>query len=207
MATKKFVNNDPLDIDREKDFSQANSKLPWWFIVIFGYLAFFAFQYTSQNGGRFNYQVYEKFQNFAQLENSQPVGNEDPLITLGKEKYALCAACHQPNGSGLANLAPPLAGSEWVLEHGPERIIRIVLNGLQGPISVKGQEWNLAMNPLGSSLSDEDVAAILSYVRTSWGNDAPLVSPDLVKQIRSEVTNSRSMWTASELLEVPVSSK
>ncbi len=205
-AKKKFVNTDPLDIDREKYFSEANSRLPWWFIVVFGYLVFFAFQYTSSHGGKFNYRVYEKYSSLAQLEDSQPVGDVDPLFALGKEKYALCAACHQPNGAGLANLAPPLAGSEWVLESDPSRIIRIVLHGLQGPITVKGEQWNLAMAPLGESLSDEEIAAILTYIRSSWGNEAPAVSSDTVAGIRSDV-GSRSMWTAPELLDVPLSSE
>lgn len=201
---KKFVNTDHLDVEREKDFAQANAKLPWWFIVIFGYLAFFAFQYTSNNGGKFNYQVYEKFQTLAQVEASQPIGNADPMVLLGKEKYGLCATCHQANGAGVANLAPPLAGSEWVNETGPERIIRIVLNGLQGPISVKGENWNLAMAPLGSTLNDQEIAAILTYVRSSWGNTGSPVSPEQVAAIRAEVGN-HSMWKSEELLQVPVS--
>lgn len=204
MAKKKFENNDPLDAAREEDFNQANSKIPWWFIVIFGYISFFAFQYTSTNGGRFNYQVYEKFQNYAEVEENQPSsGNNDPFYLLGQEKYATCSGCHQPSGSGMANLAPPLAGSEWVTEEKPDRIIRIVLQGLAGPIQVAGKDWNLAMAAL-PNFQDEEIAAILTYIRNSWGNEAPPVTAEQVAAIRAETAGKSTMWTADELLQIPL---
>jgi len=205
MAKKQFENNDALDVERQEDFAQSNSKMPWWFIVIFGYLVFFCFQYTSVNGGRLNYQVYEKFENLQQVADNQPSsGNEDPFYLLGKSKYeSNCQACHQPSGAGMAGLAPPLAGSEWVLETKPDRIIRIVQKGLAGPITVAGKEWNLAMVAPGVT-EDEEVAAVLTYVRNTWGNSAPAVTTEQVAKIKADTSSKSGLWSANELLAVPV---
>lgn len=110
----------------------------------------------------------------------------DPsVMEMGKTGFALCAACHGADGNGVPNIAPPLAGSEWVM--GPvENLIRIQLRGLQGPITVKGKEYNLMMAAL-SFQSDEQIAAVLTYVRNSFGNKASSVIPAQVKALRGEV--------------------
>lgn len=103
----------------------------------------------------------------------------------GFTKYTLCAACHGQSGEGTT-LGPPLAGSEWV--NGPaENLIRIQLRGMQGPITVKGVEYHFpaGMPPL-SHQSDEDIAAVLTFVRSSFGNDASAVTPQEVAAIRKE---------------------
>ena len=107
------------------------------------------------------------------------------------------------NGQGSPGLNPPLAGSEWVLAEGPNRIIRIVLHGLQGPIEVKGQSFNAAMLAWRDILTDEDIANVLSFIRNEWGNKAPLVTPEQVKAIREETAARDSNWTPTELLAVP----
>ena len=108
--------------------------------------------------------------------------------------------CHQPNGQGLppANF-PPLVESEWVTG-AEEVVVRIVLNGLQGPVTVGGKEYGLVpMVPtIWKTWSDDDIAAVISYVRNAWGNQATEVSADTVKKIRSEV-GERSPWTVGEL--------
>ncbi len=87
----------------------------------------------------------------------------------GKVYSAKCGACHQSNGQGAPNVAPPLAGSEWVT--GPtERLAMIILYGLQGPITVKGTEWNLVM-PAQMPLTGEELAGVMTYVRNSFGNE------------------------------------
>jgi quinoprotein glucose dehydrogenase len=111
----------------------------------------------------------------------------DPaFLKTGKQQFIVCAACHGQGGEGTA-AAPPLAGSEWV--NGPEEnLIRIQLRGLLGPIRVKGQEYNM---PAGMAAlayqSDEQIAAVLTYVRSSFGNSAPAVSPAAVTELRGEV--------------------
>jgi mono/diheme cytochrome c family protein len=93
---------------------------------------------------------------------------------------------------------PPLAGSEWV-SHKDARIpVRIVLNGLIGPIEVKGNLYRREMPPLGGELDDAEVAAVLSYVRTNWGNMAGAVDPQLVSKVRAE-SAGQGQWTAERL--------
>ena len=111
----------------------------------------------------------------------------DPaFLKTGQQQFIVCGACHGQSGEGTA-VAPPLAGSEWV--NGPvENLIRIQLRGLKGPIKVKGQEYNMpaGMAPLAYQ-TDEQIAAVLTYVRTGFGNSASAVSAKEVTALRSEV--------------------
>ncbi len=125
-------------------------------------------------------------------------------LERGRETYAaLCAACHQPHGGGAASLAPPLAGSDWV-EGAPERLVRVVLHGLYGPVQVNGQTWNLAMPGLGGApgMDDEKVAGVLTYIRRAWGNAADPVSPALVREVRAASGQRTLPWTDAELQEL-----
>jgi len=117
----------------------------------------------------------------------------------GKTIYStICAACHQPGGAGQEGLAPPLLDSEWVL--GPaDRPMRIVLQGISGPISVAGTSWQLEMPPLGAALSDEDIASVLTYVRREWEHNASPVSPADVAKVRATFKDRTISWTANEL--------
>ncbi len=114
---------------------------------------------------------------------------------------ASCAACHQVHGLGMDGLAPPLVDSEWVLG-AEERLVRIVLNGLTGPLRVKGQSWHLDMPALGI-FDDEQIAAVLTYIRRDWENGAAPVRPDRVKKIRAENVARQEAWSAPELLRIP----
>ena len=100
------------------------------------------------------------------------------LMEAGEELYAAnCSACHQANGEGVSGAFPPLAGSDYEGYVQPEGHIKIVLQGLNGEIVVKGQTYNGAMAAFGS-LSDAQVAAIITYERNSWGNNDGVVMPD-----------------------------
>ena len=121
---------------------------------------------------------------------------------LGKKIFvANCATCHQLNGEGVPNQFPPLARSEWALGD-EQRIIRIVLNGLSGPITVEGKEYNNVMAPLGAVLKDEQIANVLSYVRQEWGNKAPDVEPETVSKVRADSSGRNTAWTAAELKKI-----
>ncbi|MBI1841857.1 MAG: c-type cytochrome [Verrucomicrobia bacterium] len=120
----------------------------------------------------------------------------------GKELYMMsCAACHQPHGLGQEGLAPPLVGSEWV-GYSTERLTRIVLHGVRGPLKVKGQTYQLEMPPL-SVFSDEQVAQVLTYVRREWGHAFPTVEPETVKSVRAITAQREQAWTELELLRIP----
>lgn len=121
----------------------------------------------------------------------------DPIKEGQKIYQTNCMACHQVNGQGLPGAFPPLAESEWVAKD-PALLARIILGGLQGPITVNGNEYNSIMAPLGAVLSDEQVAYVLSYIRQEWGNTAGPVEPTVVAEARADM-GTRGMWTVEEL--------
>jgi mono/diheme cytochrome c family protein len=133
--------------------------------------------------------------------DAAPATDEPPdpaVMAIGKVQFMVCAACHGQNGEG-GPAGPPLAGSEWVT--GPvSNLIRIQLRGLQGPIKVKGTEYNFpgGMAPMAYQ-TDEQIAAVLTYVRNNFGNKAPAVKPEQVAALRSEV--GKPQVTAAELTQ------
>jgi putative membrane-bound dehydrogenase-like protein len=126
---------------------------------------------------------------------------EKEQFDLGKQTYLLtCAACHQPHGLGQEGLAPPLVDSDWV--NGSEkRITRIVLQGLRGPITVNGKLYSLEMPPLGI-LEDQQIAAILTYVRREWNNTGSPVPTDFVAKTRADTASREEPWTEADLLKI-----
>jgi mono/diheme cytochrome c family protein len=112
-----------------------------------------------------------------------------------------CAACHQRDGLGKEGVAPPLVGSDWVLAPGGERLARIVLNGLSGPVTVQGRVWNLAMPPWRANLDDDAIAVTLNYIRSSLGtNKAAAIKTESVETARKELHPGPE--TAAELLQI-----
>lgn len=119
----------------------------------------------------------------------------------GKQLYAThCIACHAENGTGASNV-PPLAESAW-LRGDADRAIKVVLHGLTGPVNISGNLYNLNMPPHGATLSDEQIAAVLTYVGSSWGNHSNPVEAALVGKIRSDSSDRKSPWAADEILRL-----
>jgi mono/diheme cytochrome c family protein len=108
-----------------------------------------------------------------------------------------CQTCHQANGQGMPGTYPPQAGSPYVTGD-KTKLIRIALNGLQGPITVEGKRYSNVMPPW-KSLSDADMAAVLTYVRSNFGNSASAVTPDEVAHERAATASRTTMWTVQEL--------
>lgn len=122
---------------------------------------------------------------------------------LGKRVYAnTCQACHQANGLGVPGVYPPLAASEWV-QGSEERLVRIVLHGLSGPIKVAGKDYNNVMTPFGGILKDDQIAHVLTYVRQEWGNNFAEVKPETVARIRAETASQNKAWTVADLEKIP----
>lgn len=181
--------------------------MPFWlFIALIG-LAYWGMLHLDQYGGGFNERVYAPYRSFRQLADLQPKSGPELLVAKGESFYALlCEQCHQRTGTGSANQYPPLVGSEWVLGS-PNRLIRIPLHGLSGPIQVKGQTWTGVSMPAFGAFApldnDENLAAVLTYIRKAWGNNAPPIAPEQVQAVRAETAARTTPWTAAELEAVP----
>ncbi|MEM8900108.1 MAG: c-type cytochrome, partial [Bacteroidota bacterium] len=133
-------------------------------------------------------------------------GKEREMYFQGMEIYSRdghCATCHQPKGQGLhASGFPPLINTDWVLGD-EERLIKLTLHGLMGPMDVLGKHYpgNVPMTPWGGMLNDEEIAAVLTYVRNSFGNGAPAIYPDKVKKVREATKDQEGYYSPAELME------
>jgi mono/diheme cytochrome c family protein len=189
----------PATEGREEPTPQG--AVPMWLFILLFVALFWGMNYFDRHGAWFNGRVYAPYRSLAELQMHQPPTGGINL-ERGRAVYeSVCALCHGVDGKGKPGQAPPLAGAEWVL--GPvNRLVRIPLAGLTGPIEVNGQQWNLAMPAMGAALSDEDLAAVLSYMRTSWGNKGTEVTAEQVGAVRKEIGNRTQPFTAAELLTV-----
>ncbi|MCS6809157.1 MAG: cytochrome c [Bacteroidota bacterium] len=110
-----------------------------------------------------------------------------------------CAACHQANGKGLPGIYPPLVGSELAQHSDVSIPIRIVLHGFQGKIQRAGKEYNGVMTPWKDALSDQEIADVLTTVRSSWGNNASAIDPKDVAEVRVKTLARPGAYTEEEL--------
>lgn len=132
--------------------------------------------------------------------------NEATLVANGQTLFQqLCAGCHGLNGQGMVPMAPPLVNSDWVL--GSERrLIRVLLHGVSGPITVNGTQYQppniLPEMPGLGALDDNQLASVLSYIRRTWGHEAAPISPAQIATARAETQEQKTPWAAAQLLEV-----
>ena len=125
------------------------------------------------------------------------------LMEQGKAVYMqLCVACHQPTGAGLPPVFPPIIQTEYV-SGSPERFAAMILKGVMGPITVKGMTYNNMMPPQEALLTDEKIAAAITYVRGSFGNTSAPVSAEVVKAARAKFADRKTSWTEAELKAWP----
>jgi mono/diheme cytochrome c family protein len=132
---------------------------------------------------------------------------EDKVFQQGREIYfrdGHCATCHQADGKGLANIYPPLAKSDWLEDD--ERLIKIILKGLWGPITVNGQAFDPSkgvppMPGFGGMLNDAETAAVLNFTRLSFGNNGKLISPAQVAKVRAATQERTNFYMTEEILK------
>lgn len=133
---------------------------------------------------------------------------EAELYLIGERTFkTFCATCHGPTGDGIQNVAPPLTGSQWVLHKDASVPVRILLDGLYGPVEVAGKQYappaySGAMPGLRNNMETNNgvIAAVLTYVRNSWGNRATAVTVDQVANIRKQTAQREQPYTAEELI-------
>ena len=153
---------------------------------------------TELNGSEIKRLLPNRFGSV--IEAQIAVDTAHDVEQLGKPVYdTRCAQCHQANGKGIPGSFPSLTQTEWVLGD-KGRLVRLLLNGMQGPLEVEGEAYNGIMILPPPALTDEQVAAVLTYVRQHFGNDAEAVTPDEVATVRA-ANEQEGLWEAAELLE------
>ncbi|GAA5479896.1 PVC-type heme-binding CxxCH protein [Haloferula helveola] len=158
--------------------------------------------------GKMPTQVDEQEQKIEVKVPDHLTGADAEAYKLGAEVYhrdAHCATCHQPDGKGMNPTYPPLAGTAWVTGS-DERLAKLVLHGLWGKLEVNGTVYDPAkgvppMTAFGALLNDEEAAAVMTYVRNSWGNKAAPVKPETVKKARAATSDRSIFWKPEELLK------
>lgn len=184
--------------------------LSLWLIAIYGLAVFFGGAYLGRYAGNFSGDGLDYLGGAPRLATKGAgAGGPEQAAELtpvekGKKIFsANCATCHQANGLGVAGQYPPLAGSE-IVNGGSRRPVMIVLKGLQGPLTVKGQHYGSAvMQPWEKTLNDQKIADVLTYVRQEWGNTAGPVSAEGVAAMRKELAGRAESYTEPDILAVP----
>src|SRR6202162_4283145 len=175
---------------------------PVWLIGLIGFGIFWAGAYLFSFSGGFSGDVFD-FQPKFGAAGGGAKGAPDPKV-VGKALFsANCITCHQATGVGVPAHYPPLAGSEVELGDATNHLIAIVLKGLQGPVMVDGKPFNNSMQAWEAQYTDSQLAAILTYLRADWGNNAPPITADMVKQIRGEFKDRKEQWTWPEVQKIP----
>ncbi|WP_437681445.1 c-type cytochrome [Sorangium sp. So ce131] len=123
----------------------------------------------------------------------------EELAQGGKIYYRSCSGCHGSRGEGKPGRYPPLVGASWLLDD-KETPIRVTLLGVAGPIEVSGALYNDVMPNMGVTLSDEDIALVLTYTRSSWGNSAPAIATEEVAKVRASLGDRLEPWAGGAAL-------
>lgn len=137
--------------------------------------------------------------------SAEEVAAEAPAEPAGPEGAAVfaanCATCHQTNGMGMRGAVPPLAGSRYVLAGDGTPMAAILLRGVAGPISVAGRYYDGQMPDFSATLDDAKIAAVVSYARSSWGNNAAALTAEKVAPVRAEIPADAGPWDGGAGLE------
>ena len=191
------------EVEAEEELPQLErAPIPLWLIWLIGLGLFWGGAYLFSFSGGFKPDVFEYEPKFG-VQGGGARLPADPKV-VGKALFsANCITCHQANGEGLPGQYPPLAGSEVETGDATNQLIAIVLKGLQGPVEIKGKPYNNAMQAWEGQYTDQQLAAILTYVRSDWGNNAPAITADMVKQIRDEFKDRKEQWTWPEIQKIP----
>jgi mono/diheme cytochrome c family protein len=200
-------------IQREKREPRVGLEpLSIWLIAVYGLAIFFGGAYLGRFSGNFSGDGLDPLGGAPRPVKHGPAGpggdqTQGALSQADRGKKifsANCAVCHQPNGLGAAGQGyPPLAGSEYV-NGGTRRLGMIVLKGLQGPLTVKGQSFGAAvMQPWDKTLTDAKIADVLTYIRQEWGNKGGPVAAAQIAALRKELASHPDSFVEADLKAVP----
>ena len=186
----------------QADLEVGNGRIPKWLVMVVFVALFWAGAYLFSYSGGFSFGVFDYQPKFGVIAGGSQAA-PDPKV-VGKALFsANCVTCHQATGQGVPGQFPPLAGSDFVLGKATNRFIAIVLKGMQGPLQVKGGQFNNSMQAWEGQYTDNQIAAILTYERSDWGNNGPPVTAEMVKHMRAELKDRKDQWTEPEVLKLP----
>jgi mono/diheme cytochrome c family protein len=220
IAGTSEINVQGLHAPLQREYAEPRDgfePIPFWMTTFFGILLFWGGMYISANSADYRSDVYDS--PYPRVPGSgggvvakpevMPVSLED-YIKLGERVYGNCTGCHQSTGEG-GNGIPPLNKSEWVVgeKNSPARLARILLYGLNGPISVRGALYNGQMPAWGTQLKDHQIAGVLNYVRNKWDNKLDvLITTEMVAAARKKEgtrpTTGAASMTQALLEAIPV---
>ncbi|MBX3623073.1 MAG: cytochrome c [Rhizobacter sp.] len=167
---------------------EGANPMPWFVVGLTALLLAFGVVYIARSSIT-GAPAWGDGRSRAELQGPEPAAAGARVD--GAAVYASrCVACHQASGMGLPGVFPPLAGSDWVAGK-DTTLAAIVLHGISGPLTVNGKPFNGAMPAFGGQLNDAELAAVLSHVRSHWGNTAGAVSAATVAAMRRD-TAARS---------------
>jgi mono/diheme cytochrome c family protein len=198
-------------IQREKREPRVGREpLSIWLIAVYGLAVFFGGAYLGRYSGNFSGEALDPYggemptmKKAAGPQGAQQAAELSPRDRGKKIFAANCQTCHQANGLGVAGQYPPLAGSEFTTG-GSRRPAMIVMKGLQGPVTVKGQKFGAAvMQPWDKTLTDQKIADVLTYERSEWGNNASPVTAEQIAGLRKELANHPESFGEHDILAVP----
>ncbi len=177
---------------------EGNRPVPWLVIIIVSAIFAWAIGYIA-----WTHQTTAPVFGDRRTEADFKVAAAGDGPIDGAQIYtAQCAACHQATGLGLPGVFPPLAESEWVLGK-PEILAKIVLHGVSGDLTVNGTHYNGLMPTFQDKLNDAEIAAVLTHIRSSFGNSADKVDAELVKLERTASQGKSGPWNGdAELREM-----
>lgn len=182
MSKRPRIEQTPQQQRENADPDELARPLPWFLTMFLGAMAMWGafYIYSTPSGEE---SAYGDQRTVATLRPPVKETGAMPAAN-GKQVYtAKCVACHQASGLGLPGVFPPLAGADWVL--GDEKIlINILLHGVNGEMVVNGVTYKGAM-PAWNSLSDAELAGVLTYIRQEWGNKATEISAEAVAAQRA----------------------
>lgn len=189
----------------QADPQDGYEPIPLWLVTVIMVIVFWAGLYLAANSGGWSANVFDPSRvSWSGAGVAADAGPPDPMV-VGKRIFTQnCVVCHQATGQGVAGQFPPLVDSEWVLSqgwHGDNHLVKLILHGLQGVIQVKGVTYNNAMP--AQRLNDNQIAAVLTYIRNEWGNSAPPISAEFVAKVRAETDGRAEPWTQPELQAIP----
>lgn len=172
---------------------------PAWFYLFMVISFAIAAYYLGRHMGALDTRPHLGFMERSAPQESGAVSAAQSSASGASLYTSKCASCHQANGKGLPGAFPPLAQSEYVLGN-PERLVSIVLHGLQGPVEVSGQSFNGSMPAWGQQLSDQELVAVINHVRTKLANNqAPAIALQTVQQVRQQTADRNTPWQIEDL--------